>query len=330
LGTTLPRRHFSQQNRAHEDPKPVHNPVLDATRNKLSKTGFTQAEEQQFTKQALAPPESGNIGKGSIFEDDRRIQQQINEEKQKEEKQDSDLKIIDPEVLAPVLNAVPKQRRAFLTKKIIQTVKDRGRVSKELMLKRTEREHLVRSHNMKTSVKKLGMIARQIAGKKIDDAIVQMRFSKKGVAREVLRQLEFARDEAVVMRGMGLGLDASNEAVHQDVNASEAPKPVIEPVDIQLKSGSRHTVSNPSDIYIDQAWVGRGPYGKLPDYRARGRMFIMRTPFTILSVVLKEEKTRIREWNEREEKRKKARTGTRVWQHLPDRPITNHRAWYNW
>jgi ribosomal protein L22 len=325
LGTSLPRRHFSQQNRANGDEKSPENPVLDEMRKKHAKNAPTAEQDAQYARQA-AVPESGDLDKSSIFEDDRRTQKQLSEEK-KSTTLGPDADLAKPEILAAVLDAEPEQRQAFLQKKVIQMVRNRGRISKGLMLKRTEREHLVRSHNMKTSVKKLGMIARQIAGKKIDDAIVQMRFSKKGVAQEVLKQLEFARDEAIVMRGMGLGLDASDEAGDLD---GQEPKPDFKPVDIQLKSGSRYTVNNASDIYIDQAWVGRGPYGKLPDFRGRGRVFLMRTPFTSLSVVLKEEKTRIREWNEREEKRKKARTGTRVWQHLPDRPISNHRAWYNW
>jgi ribosomal protein L22 len=329
MGTTLPRRHFSQQNRAYDDEKPVYNPVLDQMREKQAKNAPSAEQQAEFARQAAKAPEPGNLDKGSIFEDDRRTQKQISEEK-KNQTHEPHGGVANPAVLAAVLDPMPSKRRKFLHKKVVQSVRNRGRISKELILKRTEREHLTRSHNMKTSVKKLGMIARQIAGKKIDDAIVQMRFSKKGVAQEVLKQLEFARDEAIVMRGMGLGLDASNETSEQGKSVEEVSKVSVKPVDIQLKSGSRYTIADPSAIYIDQAWVGRGPYGNLPDFRARGRVFIMRTPWTSLSVVLKEEKTRLREWREREEKRKRARTGTRVWQHLPDRPISNHRAWYNW
>lgn len=213
---------------------------------------------------------------------------------------------------------------------VIRTLRKGGRLNKELFLKRTEREHLAKSHNMKTSVKKLGMVARQIAGKTLDDAIVQMRFSKKKVAIEVLAQLEAARDEAIVMRGMGLGNVGEQKdgaaSAEEGVDIGNNEKRTLE---IQLKDGKRHKVSDLSKIYIDQAWVGRGPYGKLPDYRARGRIYIMRTPWTSLSVVLKEEATRVREFEEREAKRKKQVTQN-VWKHLPDRPIQIQRQWYSW
>jgi ribosomal protein L22 len=186
------------------------------------------------------------------------------------------------------------------------------------------------------------MLARQIQGKTLDEAIVQMRFSKKKVAQDVMAHLEAARDEAVVMRGMGLGQvgveteakDASilNNAT-ADVTGTQPAKAVVspsKPLDIQLKDGKRHTVTDTSNIYIEQAWVGRGPYGKLPDFRARGRVYIMRTPWTSLSVVLKEEATRVREWREREDRRLKQRK-EKVWVPLPDRPVQGIRGqWYSW
>lgn len=251
----------------------------------------------------------------------------------------------DPVAIARVIHPDPKAREKWERKQVIKMVKRGGRLTKPQFLKRTEREHLSKSHNMKTSVKKLGMIARQIAGKTIDDAIVQMRFSKKKVAQEVLKQLEFARDEAIVSRGMGLKplpedglvLDESS----QDVNGAAAaalksdrvvPTQLLkseQPVEIRLKDGKRHKIDHPTKIYIDQAWVGRGPYGQLPDYRARGVTYIMKTPWTSLSVVLKEERTRMREHEEREAKRIKRITDN-MWVHLPDRPIQTHRQWYSW
>lgn len=225
--------------------------------------------------------------------------------------------------MLPILDPDPNSRERWERKKVIQMITRGGRLSKQEVIKRTEREHLVKSHMMKTSVKKLGMLARQISGKRLDDAITQMRFSKKKVAQEVLRQLEYARDEAVVARGMGLSDPAS-----PDADAAPSGKPLT----IRLASGARHPVPDRRAMYIAQAWVGRGPYGKLPDYRARGRVFVMRTPWTSLSVVLKEEATRVREWEEREAKRQKRRQ-ERVWVPLPDRPVNGAgagRGWFAW
>ena len=240
-----------------------------------------------------------------------------------------------------VLDPDPNSRERWERKKVIQAIKTGGRLTKEQYIKRTEREHLAKSENMKTSIKKLGMLARQIAGKPLDDAIVQMRFSKKKVAQEVLKHLEAARDEAIVMRGMGLGQINAVDAVEApsmppssaSVTGTQPLSPAVpspaSPLDIQLKDGKRHTVTDASKIYVDQAWVGRGPFGKLPDYRARGRVFIMRTPWTSLSVVLKEEATRVREWQEREAKRQR-QLKAKAFRALPDRPLQIQRQWYSW
>jgi ribosomal protein L22 len=280
----------------------------------------------------LAP---GDIAASSIFEDERRIQQQKDQDLAADGVEEEGVTKVggirrDPNIMARVLDPNPAAREKWERKMVVRTIRKGGRLNKELFLKRTEREHLSKSHNMKTSVKKLGMVARQIAGKTLNDAIVQMRFSKKKVAMEVLSQLEAARDEAVVMRGMGLGLVGTPGKTSEADDVEVAPrKEDGKALEIQLKDGKRHKVSDLSDIYIDQAWVGRGPYGKLPDFRARGRVFIMRTPWTSLSVVLKEEATRVREFEEREAKRKKQVTQN-VWKHLPDRPIQIQRQWYSW
>lgn len=140
------------------------------------------------------------------------------------------------------------------------------RLSKTEMIMRTERQSLTKSHMLKTSVKKLGPLARQIAGKPIEDAIVQMRFSKKKAAKEVKDHLEHARNEAIVRRGMGLG----------EVEGTKGEGKV----EIELKNGKHKVVHDRTGIYVDQAWVGRGTYGREPDHRARGQIYIMRPPYT--------------------------------------------------
>jgi len=296
------------------------NPFLEKYQKQNEAAPQSQQQQQQR-------PKPGDLSASSIFEDDRRAQAQA--EKLEDINAEGGAKAGKPERdlanVQRVLDPDPNARERWERKKVIQMVRKGGRVTQQQMIKRTEREHTLRTHNMKTSVKKLGMLARQLAGKTIDDAITQMRFSKKRVAQDILKQLEYARDEAVVMKGMGLGgVEAeATTTTPSGLSVSESSTPV----QIQLKDGKRHTVTDPSTIYIDQAWVGRGPFGQLPDYRARGRVFVMRTPWTSLSVVLKEEKTRIRLHEEREEKRRKAVLAN-VWTHLPDRPVQWQRQWY--
>jgi ribosomal protein L22 len=149
---------------------------------------------------------------------------------------------------------------------VIKEVQKRGRLTKAQLLKTQERQLLAKSHDFKTSVKKLNPLARQIAGKTVEDAIVQMRFSKKKAAKDVLEHLEHAKNEATVKRGMGLGA----------VNA----KKLDHPLKLQTKDGKRIKVEDPTTIYVDQAWVGRGLYGTTPDHRARGQINMTKNPTT--------------------------------------------------
>lgn len=326
------------ENESSGDGNKKPNPVLEEYLRKHPDAPATQQQQLQSGGRGV----QGDLGASSIFEDERRAQEQA--EREAADDKDSGLEEIggqqrDPRRMQQVLDPDPNSRERWERKKVIQMIRKGGRLTKTQFVKRTEREHLVRSYNMKTSVKKLGMLARQIAGKNIDDAITQMRFSKKKVAGEVLKQLEMARDEAIVMRGMGLGnVENAEQALDTSTSlataistrsSAAAEKESEKPVEIQLKDGKRHLVTDRSKVYIDQAWVGRGPYGQLPDYRARGRVFIMRTPWTSISVVLKEEATRVREYEEREEKRRRQRM-EKVWVPLPDRPIQQKMQWYSW
>jgi ribosomal protein L22 len=58
---------------------------------------------------------------------------------------------------------------------------------------------------LKTSVKKLGNLTRQVAHKDIDFAITQMRFSPKRAARMIMRGLEHAKEEAMKLQDMKQG-----------------------------------------------------------------------------------------------------------------------------
>lgn len=152
---------------------------------------------------------------------------------------------------------------------VINDIRRRGHKTKAQIIKQTERESLSKSPMLKTSTKKLGMLARQIAGKTVDDALEQMRFSKKGAAQSVRRHLEYARDEAMVRRGMAAGSKKDENGMRQE-----------RPVEIELKDGRRRHIDDRTKMYIDQAWVGRGPYEMELELRARGKTNVLRKPWT--------------------------------------------------
>ncbi|EFX03135.1 mitochondrial large ribosomal subunit [Grosmannia clavigera kw1407] len=227
-----------------------------------------------------------------------------------------------PEHLQRALDPDPRSRvrweRKMVLRHVSRLLDPAGAETRDERLARTERQLLHKSAPLATSTKKLTFLARQIAGKTLEDALVQMRFSKKKMARDVLWHLEEARDTAIVERGMGLGL------VNADVSTTA---PASTALKIQTKDGRWLAITDPSRIYVDQAWVGKGVWrAATPDYRARGRRFLKWSPSSFLSVVLKEEKTRIRLHDERVAKQAKKAP----WVHLPNRPVTAQRPYYSW
>ncbi|KAI4169939.1 MAG: hypothetical protein LQ343_005320 [Gyalolechia ehrenbergii] len=231
-------------------------------------------------------PQQGNLAPTSIFEEgeDQKTSARRPSPRQKRRSPPSTR---DPAVLAAALDPNPEARQRWQRRKIIQEVRSRGQLTKAQRIARTERESLCKSEFYKTSIKKLMPLARQIAGKPIEEAIIQMRFSKKRVASDVKKHLEYARDEAIVKRGMGLGMvereaDPAAKAEKTDGTAREHGEhdQQLSGMVVEDKKGKRRFVSDTSSIYVDEAWVGRGPYGLDYDFRARGRTFFLRPPKT--------------------------------------------------
>lgn len=142
---------------------------------------------------------------------------------------------------------------------------------------RTERKHVFKTGLLPTSVKKLVHLSRQIRGKTVSEALVQMQFSKKKMAREVKNELLRAEAQAIVTRGMGLGKAAAKKKDAAAAAAAETP----EPVKIQTKDGKHMEIRDPTRMYIAETFVNKGPIrGVELDYRARGRVFKMSKPTT--------------------------------------------------
>ena len=78
---------------------------------------------------------------------------------------------------------------------------------------------------------------------------------------------------------MGLGQVKGQEDMVDD-QAAEEPKQEEERLVIEDKNGKRRTITDRSAMYVDEAWVGRGPYRQGFDYRGRGRAFRLRLPYT--------------------------------------------------
>lgn len=290
-----------------------------------------EAEEAKRKKERTLLPKGGDIAPGSIFDG-------LSPKTGPRYEEETPV-IRDPKKMAAALDPTPKARARWQRKMVIREIRGRGRMSKTVKLARTERSHLSKSEFIKTSVKKLFSLANQIAGKPLSEAMVQMRFSKKKAAQYVLKHLEYARDQAVVMRGMGLGIEQAQgghqpqQVVGKKVDDGQAAEEGREQEQeeqerllVEDKKGKKRVVTDRTAMYVDEAWVGRGRYGYGLDYRARGNVNHLRLPYTSISVVLKEEATRIRQAQDREAKRQKKK----VWVPLPDRPVTAQRQYPLW
>lgn len=238
-------------------------------------------------------------------------------------------------LLSTNIDPDPAARRTLERNLVIKSLAKHGRMTKAAKIARTERSSLYRSHFLPTSVKKVQKILRQIAGTTVSEALVQLRFSPKKVARDILKGLIIAQDEAIAGRGMGLGdkhalkkwIEQRNEvastlaALDHPVPNTKAPSQLIE-----LKHGKKKLVKDPTEIYIDQAWCGRGESWKEPEFRARGRINMLTHRTTSFSFLLKEENTRVRISDEI----KKKRANRKPWLALPDRPVTAQRQYCLW
>lgn len=186
-----------------------------------------------------------------------------------------------PRSLRPTFkNPQPKDMIRWERKQVIEHVRGRRRLNKNEKLLRTERFHSAKSPFIKTSIKKLGPLARQIAGKTVEEAMIQMRFSKKKAAQDVLKHLKYVRDQAVVAKGMGLGKEIGAGIDRPPPNDLEAKLKKEGKVLVEDKEGKRRLVTDRSAMYIDQAWVGRGKYDIGTDYRARGQANKLYLPYT--------------------------------------------------
>ncbi|TLS28464.1 hypothetical protein PpBr36_02100 [Pyricularia pennisetigena] len=202
--------------------------------------------------------------------------------------------------------------RKMVTRYVSRALDPEGRETKAERLARTERTLTYRGPVWRLAPKKHVKLARQIAGRTVDDAMIQMRFSKKKYARDIGITLDAAKDEAAVVAGMGIKEPADEK---------------FKPEKIQLKDGKWVTITDPNKLYIEQAWVnnGRKVFAGFV-YPARRAHIPKWSIPTNLNLVLKEQRTLIREYKERKAKE----DARKPWVHLPNRPVTTQRQHYSW
>jgi ribosomal protein L22 len=292
-----------------------------------------QEAKQNPNRQLSLPPrpkvEHGKLASTSIFDPQREIpgykddltpKQKAAIKARYEEREKQVAMDKDKELSALRLDPDPLGRKTLERELVIKGIRRRGRLTKEQTLKRTERQMLYKSLQLATSTKKLTKLMNMIQGKTVEEALVQLRFNQKRIARDVYKGLLVAQDYAIAERGMGLDglrkrgehktiqaaegklqniarqaksdpdhVEAHKAALEKAKEAREAAKLALiypdgtrklpnvgKPTNILLKDGSRKKVYDPSQIYIDQAWVGKDKTFKTHEFRARGRVNVLR------------------------------------------------------
>ena len=182
---------------------------------------FMKRKPDNVSEEPREAPQQGDLAPSSIFDEGEGQDTSTPDRPKATRTSRRNPTTRDPAVLAAALDPNPRARQQWERKMIIRNIQNRGQLTKAQRIARTERESLCKSQFIFTSIKKLMPLARQIAGKPIEEAIIQMRFSKKKAARDVKKHLEYARDEAIVKRGMGLGM--VQPQVEQAADAKETP-----------------------------------------------------------------------------------------------------------
>ncbi|KAG0295279.1 hypothetical protein BGZ98_001443 [Dissophora globulifera] len=159
--------------------------------------------------------------------------------------------------------------------------------------KATAKEYQFSTANFKASSKKLRLLANQIKGLDIQNAINQMEFSPKRPSKRIMNTLAFARTNATT----------------QEKYSMDASK-----------------------LYVDRAWVGKGDYHRRIKTHARGKFGVMHHPTAHLKFTLKERQPEVKEAGRATRRNIRGWKQTKkVWTPLiEDKPVYNPPRLYNW
>ncbi|CAG8445932.1 14451_t:CDS:2 [Acaulospora morrowiae] len=167
-----------------------------------------------------------------------------------------------------------------------------GKFMKPTEAKKKQYEHSYSTMNFRISPRKLRLIANQIAGKPLNEAIEQMEFSHKRASKKIMNSLITARDHAW-----------------------------------------RYKMMDPEEVFIEQAFVGKGFYKKRPSFRARGRFSMLKIKKAHMKYILKVKRSEGNKGitTKRQVKADRYKPKKNPWVPLVEnKPIYNPSRFYNW
>ena len=157
------------------------------------------------------------------------------------------------------------------------------------------------------SHRKLNMLGRQISGKPIDHAILQMQFSEKRASTRIMNMLATARDHASRYKRLQEGKLVIGKSYSQSIYL-----------------GNLYTM-----FFTAEAWVTKGPRPPTRiEPRGRGHYGTRTHPNSKLTVVLKEGKTIEQQKDEAKKRKLKRIVSAAITRE--DKPIRNPSPTWGW
>ncbi|OLY83125.1 50S ribosomal protein L22 [Smittium mucronatum] len=129
------------------------------------------------------------------------------------------------------------------------------------------------------------------------------------------------------------------DAINQlEFSPKRAAKKILHTVAFARKNAIYQKLFNPDQMYIKEAWVGKGRFSKRLDYKARGRFGVVHHPTAHMKIVLGEDKAPLADspgsLQDNGKRRNIKGFGEHkkfVWKPLMEnKPIYNCKPYYNW
>ncbi|OMJ20380.1 50S ribosomal protein L22 [Smittium culicis] len=135
-----------------------------------------------------------------------------------------------------------------------------------------------------------------------------------------------------------VGLNVQDAINQLEFSPKRAAKKILHTVAFARKNAIYQKLMNPEQMYVKEAWVGKGRFIKRLDYKARGRFGVIHHPTAHMKFVLGEkEKVPVVDPEAPRDNGKKRKTKgfneyTKfVWKPLMEnKPIYNCKPYYNW
>lgn len=159
---------------------------------------------------------------------------------------------------------------------------------------------LARVRNVKTSMKKLNLVAQLVRRAHVDSALLQLALTNKKTAKYVRKLIHEAKFNAVAMgeslpthEGIGSLRSIPTVRIHPSLAwAAKHPGPLCRDARVLVLTCAAHALwcagMDPEQLLIDEVRIGRSTYLKRIEFKGRGKTGIRRKPYCHINVFVRE------------------------------------------